>query len=47
MRIAKDDLPVKIATLGAIAPQQRGFGDATDCGTLSAEFFSGFFRQVP
>jgi hypothetical protein len=40
MRIAKDDVPVKIAALGAVARQQPGFGDATDCGTLSAEFFS-------
>lgn len=40
MRIAKNDVPVKISAPGAIARLQPGFGDATDCGTLSAEFFS-------
>jgi hypothetical protein len=40
MRIAKTDVPVKISSPGAVARLQPGFGDASDCGVLSAEFFS-------
>jgi hypothetical protein len=40
MRIAKDDVPVKITAPGAVARLQPGFGDATACGVLSAECFS-------
>lgn len=40
MRIAKDDVPVKVTAPGAVAHLQSGFGDASDCGVLSAEFFS-------
>jgi hypothetical protein len=40
MRIARDDVPVEVAAPGAVARLQRGFGDASHCGVLSAEFFS-------
>ena len=40
MRIAKDDVPVKVTAPGAVARLQPGFGDASNCGVLSAEFFS-------
>jgi hypothetical protein len=40
MRIAKDDLPVEVAAPGAVARLQPGFGDASQYGELSAEFFS-------
>jgi hypothetical protein len=40
MRIAKDDIPVKIDAPGAIARQTMMFGDATDFGAMSGEFFS-------
>jgi hypothetical protein len=40
MRIAKDDVPVKLRAPGAVARLQPGFGDASNCGVLSAEFFS-------
>jgi len=40
MRIAKDDVPVEVAAPGAVARLQPGFGDASQCGVLSAEFFS-------
>ena len=39
MRIAKNDLPVEISAPGAVARLQPGFGDASSCGVLSAEFF--------
>jgi mannose-6-phosphate isomerase-like protein (cupin superfamily) len=40
MRIAKDDVPVKITAPGAVARLQPGFGDATRYGMMSAEYFS-------
>jgi hypothetical protein len=40
MRIAKDDIPVKINAPGAIARQQRDFGDARGYGRISGEYFS-------
>lgn len=40
MRIAKDDIPVKIDAPGAKARQQTGFGDLTGFGKISGEFFS-------
>lgn len=40
MRIAKNDVPVEVAAPGAVARLQPGFGDASQCGVLSAEFFS-------
>jgi hypothetical protein len=40
MRIAKVDVPVRVEAPGAVARLQPGFGDATDCGVLSAECFS-------
>jgi hypothetical protein len=40
MRIAKNDIPVKIDVPGAVARQQNGFGDATGYSTFGAEYFS-------
>jgi hypothetical protein len=40
MRIAKDDVPVRIDVPGATARQQTGFGDVTGYGAMGAEFFS-------
>jgi len=40
MRIAKEDVPVKIGAPGATARQQVDFGDATGYGKISAEYFS-------
>jgi hypothetical protein len=40
MRIAKNDVPVEVAAPGAVARLQPGFGDASESGVLSAEFFS-------
>jgi len=40
MRIAKEDVPVRVSAPGAVARLQPGFGDASHCGVLSAEFFS-------
>jgi hypothetical protein len=40
MRIQKNDIPVKIDTPGAVARQQYGFGDASECGELATEYFS-------
>jgi hypothetical protein len=40
MRIAKHDVPVEVAAPGAVARLQPGFGDASQSGMLSAEFFS-------
>lgn len=40
MRIAKDDIPVKIDAPGAKARQITGFGDSTGFGKISGEFFS-------
>jgi hypothetical protein len=40
MRIAKEDVPVKINAPGAVARQQRDFGDAAGYGRMSGEYFS-------
>ena len=40
MRIAKQDIPVRIDVPGAIARQQTEFGSATGYGTISGEYFS-------
>jgi len=40
MRIAKDDVPVKIDAPGARARQKTGFGDATGFGAMGGEYFS-------
>ncbi len=40
MRIAKEDIPVKINAPGAVARQKTNFGDATGYGRISGEYFS-------
>lgn len=40
MRIAKQNIPVRIDAPGAVARQQTGFGDSTGCGVISGEYFS-------
>lgn len=40
MRIAKSDIPVRVDAPGAVARQQRDFGDATDYGAIGGEHFS-------
>ena len=40
MRIAKDDIPVRINAPGAVARQQTDFGDATGYGKIGGEYFS-------
>jgi hypothetical protein len=40
MRIAKEDIPVKIEVPGAKARQRTGFGDVQGYGTMGAEYFS-------
>ena len=40
MRIAKNDIPVKIDSPGAVARQAINFGEASDYGSLAAEYFS-------
>jgi hypothetical protein len=40
MRIARQDIPVRINVPGAVARQKSNFGDATGCGTISGEYFS-------
>jgi hypothetical protein len=40
VRIAKNDIPVRVQAPGAIARQLPNFGDATGYGALGAEFFS-------
>lgn len=40
MRIAKQDVPVKIAAPGAVARQMPDFGDAQGYGMFGAEYFS-------
>jgi hypothetical protein len=40
MRIAKNDVPVKIDVPGAKARQIADFGDATGLGTMAGEYFS-------
>lgn len=40
MRIAKQDIPVRIDAPGAVARQKTDFGDATGYGKISGEYFS-------
>ena len=40
MRIAKQDIPVRIDVPGAVARQKTNFGDASGYGTISGEYFS-------
>lgn len=40
MRIAKEDIPIKINVPGAVARQKMNFGDATGYGKISGEYFS-------
>lgn len=40
MRIAKQDIPVRINAPGAIARQKTDFGDATGFGKIGGEYFS-------
>ena len=40
MRLAKNDIPVKMNALGAVARQKTYFGDPTGYGKISGEFFS-------
>ena len=40
MRIAKDDVDVKMAIPGAVIRQRTDFGDASGLGKFSAEYFS-------
>jgi hypothetical protein len=40
MRIAKDDIAVKINAPGAVARQITNFGDATGYGMIGGEYFS-------
>ena len=40
MRIAKEDVPLRINAPGAVARQQTDFGDATGLGMMGAEYFS-------
>jgi hypothetical protein len=40
MRISKDDIPKKIDVPGAVARQAINFGDASEYGSLAAEYFS-------
>ncbi|MFP4307939.1 MAG: hypothetical protein ACLFRG_12495 [Desulfococcaceae bacterium] len=40
MRIAKENVPVRIDVPGATARQQTDFGDVTGYGKMGAEFFS-------
>lgn len=40
MRIAKQDVPVRINVPGAVARQKTEFGSAAGYGTISGEYFS-------
>ncbi len=40
MKIAKNDIPVRIDVPGAIARQARDFGDTRGYGAISGEYFS-------
>ena len=40
MRIAKDDIPVRINAPGAVARVQTNFGDASGYGRIGGEYFS-------
>lgn len=40
MHVAKEQVPIRIETRGAVARQQTGFGDVSGYGVLGAEYFS-------
>ena len=40
MRIAKEDVPVRIDVPGATARQVKNFGDATGYGKMGGKYFS-------
>ncbi len=40
MRIQKDKVDVKMEIPGAVIRQQLDFGDASECGKISAEYFT-------
>ncbi len=40
MRIAKEDIPVKVEAPGAVARQQTDFGSAEGYGQIGGEYFS-------
>jgi hypothetical protein len=40
MKQAKRDVPVRVDAPGAVARQQTGFGDASEYGELSGEYFT-------
>jgi len=40
MRIAKENVPVRIGAPGAVARQLKDFGDVTGYGKIGAEYFS-------
>jgi hypothetical protein len=40
MRVAKNQIPVKIDAPGAVARQATNFGDATGFGAMGGEYFS-------
>ncbi len=40
MRIARNDIPVRINAPGAVARQVKDFGDATGYGAIGGEYFS-------
>lgn len=40
MHVARDDVPVKLSVPGATARQLTGFGDASEYGQISGEYFS-------
>lgn len=40
MRVAKDDVTIKMQIPGAVLRQHMDFGDATGLGKISGEYFS-------
>ncbi len=40
MRIARNEIPVRVEAPGAVARQELNFGDASGYGKISGEFFS-------
>lgn len=40
MKLAKDEVPTRIDSPGAVARQQEGFGDPRGYGELSGEYFT-------
>lgn len=40
MRVAKDDVDVRMQIPGAVIRQRKNFGDATGLGRISGEYFS-------